>query len=94
MAGLLRYLGLALALLLLVLLNDAKKVGTSRSSGVPGRAKPAAKAARYAGEGMDGVWGGWSGRCEVVRADTLIEGDDQRDRSDGLPTCACLHDWT
>ena len=32
MAGLLRYLGLALALLLLVLLNDAKKVGTSRSS--------------------------------------------------------------
>jgi len=47
MAGLLRYLGLGLAVLLLVLLNDAKKVGTSRSSsGAPGRAKPAAKATR------------------------------------------------
>jgi len=62
MAGLVRYLGLALALVLLMLLNDAKKVGTSRSSGLSGRAKSAAKA-RYAGGNR---WGGVVG----MRTDT------------------------
>jgi len=47
MAGVLRCIFLALALLLVIFINEAKKVGTSRSSGgMPGRAKPAKKAAR------------------------------------------------
>ncbi|EKU22106.1 c2h2 zinc-finger protein, partial [Nannochloropsis gaditana CCMP526] len=46
MAGVLRCIFLALALLLVIFINEAKKVGTSRSSGgMPGRAKPAKKAA-------------------------------------------------